>query len=72
MTGLKANQGVTTEESCHSITHCNEFLKVVYSQVLQDVVFRLDKAFNAFYACLSKYPKFKRKDRYNSFTYPQL
>ncbi len=55
-----------------ALRHCNKFLKAVHSQVLQDVVFRLDKAFNAFYACLSKYPKFKRKDRYNSFTYPQL
>ncbi|MCS4539454.1 MAG: transposase, partial [Thaumarchaeota archaeon] len=32
---------------------------------------RLDKAFQAFFASLTKYPKFKRKGRYNSFTYPQ-
>jgi len=49
----------------------NKFLKAVHSQVVQDVVFRLDKAYEAFFAGLSRKPKFKRKDRYNSFTYPQ-
>ncbi len=44
----------------------------VHSQVLQDVVLRLDKAYRAFYGGLSRYPKFKRKARYNSFRYPQL
>lgn len=50
----------------------DKFLKAVHSQVLQDVAFRLDKAYGAFFARLSRYPKFKRKGRYNSFTYPQL
>ncbi len=50
----------------------DKFLKAVHSQVLQDVTFRLDKAYSAFFAGLSQYPKFKRKGRYNSFTYPQL
>jgi putative transposase len=49
----------------------NKFLKQVYSQVAQDVVFRLDKAYRAFFAGLSRYPKFKRYGRYKSFTYPQ-
>jgi putative transposase len=49
----------------------DKYLKQAHSQVLQDVVFRLDKAFGSFFAGLSKFPKFKRKDRYNSFTYPQ-
>ncbi len=52
--------------------HGNKFLSAVHSQVLQDVVFRLDKAYGAFYAGLSRYPRFKRKDRYNSFKYPQV
>ncbi len=52
--------------------HGKKFLMAVHSQVLQDVTFRLDKAYAAFYAGLSRYPKFKRKDRYNSFVYPQL
>lgn len=50
----------------------NKFLAAVHSQVLQDVVFRLDKAHGAFYAGLSRFPRFKRRGRYNSFTYPQL
>lgn len=50
----------------------NKFLKQAHSQVLQDVVFRLDKAFGSFFRGLSKFPKFRRMGRYNSFTYPQL
>lgn len=37
----------------------------------QDVVFRLDKAYQAFFSGLMRFPKFKRNGRYNSFTYPQ-
>ncbi|MCL5068922.1 MAG: transposase [Thaumarchaeota archaeon] len=53
----------------------------IYSQVLQDVLQRLDKAFNNFFGrverirkgeCLKAgYPRFKPSWRYNSFTYPQ-
>jgi putative transposase len=49
----------------------DKYLKEVHSQVLQDVVLRLDKAFESYFAGLSKFPRFKRKGRYNSFTYPQ-
>ncbi|MCL5066823.1 MAG: helix-turn-helix domain-containing protein [Thaumarchaeota archaeon] len=34
----------------------NKFLKAVHSQVLQDVVLRLDKTFQSYLARLSKYP----------------
>ncbi|MDP3703249.1 MAG: transposase, partial [Candidatus Omnitrophota bacterium] len=49
----------------------------VYSQVLQDVLARLDKAFQAFFRRVKAgekpgYPRFKGKGRYDSFTYPQL
>lgn len=49
----------------------------VYSQVLQDVLARLDKAFNAFFRRVKAgdkpgYPRFRGKGRYDSFTYPQL
>jgi putative transposase len=50
----------------------NKHLKQVHSQVLQDVVFRLDRAFGSFFGGLSKFPKFRRNGRYNSFTYPQV
>jgi putative transposase len=49
----------------------NKFLKSVHSQVLQDVSLRLDKAFQCFFAGLSKYPRFRRRGKYNSFSYPQ-
>lgn len=50
--------------------------KQIQSQVLQDVLRRLDKAFEAFYRRLKAgekagYPRFRGKSRYDSFTYPQ-
>ncbi len=50
----------------------NKFLKAVHSHVLQDVVLRLDKAYEAFFVGLAKHPRFKRRGRYNSFRYPQF
>jgi putative transposase len=54
----------------------NPCLKAVHSQVLQDVLRRLDKTFNNFFRRIKKgehagYPRFKGKYRYDSFTYPQ-
>ena len=54
----------------------NQFLKAVHSQVLQDVLRRLDKTFNNFFRRIKKgenagYPRFKGNYRYDSFTYPQ-
>ncbi|MFQ5796947.1 MAG: RNA-guided endonuclease InsQ/TnpB family protein, partial [Candidatus Bipolaricaulia bacterium] len=48
----------------------------VGSQVLQDVLRRLDNAFKAFFRRLRNgekpgYPRFKGRNRYDSFTYPQ-
>src|SRR6266849_7257228 len=48
----------------------------VYSQVLQDVVLRVDRAFQSFFRRARAggtpgYPRFHGRDRYNSFTYPQ-
>ena len=49
----------------------------VHSQVLQDVVLRVDRAFEAFFRRIRDgqtpgYPRFHGRDRYNSFTYPQV
>ena len=41
----------------------NKFLREVHSQVLQDVALRLDKAFESFLVGLSKFPRFKRKNK---------
>lgn len=48
----------------------------IYAQVVQNVAVRIDLAFKAFFRRLKNgekpgYPRFKSKDRYDSFTYPQ-
>ncbi len=43
----------------------------VHSQVSQDVLRRLDKAFKSFFAHRAKYPRFKKRSTAGSFTYPQ-
>ena len=51
-------------------------LNSVYSQVLQDVLKRLDKTFKSFFNRVKRqekagFPRFKGKNRYDSFTFPQ-
>src|SRR5699024_12309724 len=50
--------------------------KNIHSQVLQDVLRRLDRSFQNFFRRLKTnekpgFPRFQGKNRYNSFTYPQ-
>lgn len=50
--------------------------KRVHSQALQDVIRRVDLAFKGFFRRLKErkkagYPRFKGKERYDSFTFPQ-
>jgi putative transposase len=50
--------------------------QVIHSQVLQDVLLRLDKTFKAFFRRVAEgekpgYPRFQGRNRYTSFTYPQ-
>jgi len=47
-----------------------DFQKDVYSQVLQNVLRRLDRSFKNFYTGFG-YPRFQGWNRYNTFTYPQ-
>jgi putative transposase len=54
---------------------CSEF-GMVHSQVLQDVLKRLDKAFDGFFRRVKTgnkagYPRFRSCSRYDSFTFPQ-
>src|SRR6266852_3521431 len=49
--------------------------KTIASHVLQDVLFRLNKAFDRFFERVKDgekpgYPRFQGRNRYNSFTYP--
>src|SRR6267143_1969094 len=46
-------------------------LSGLYSQVGQDILRRLDKAFKAFFSHRARYPRFKRFTASGSFTYPQ-
>ncbi|HEV2458018.1 MAG TPA: transposase, partial [Ktedonobacterales bacterium] len=51
--------------------------RALNAQVLQDVLHRLDKTFQAFFRRVQAgehpgYPRFQGKDRYTSFTYPQV
>src|SRR5208283_2773148 len=57
-------------------------LRMVHSQVSQDALRRVDKAFQKFFDDILKkksgqkvkmcYPRFKRVERYKSFTFPQV
>ncbi len=49
----------------------NKYYKQVHSQVLKDVLLRLDKAYQRFFRKLARYPRFKRRGKCNSFSYPQ-
>jgi len=54
----------------------NEYLPLVHSQVLRDVIHRVDNSFTNFFRHLKNhekpgYPRLKSYSRYNSFTYPQ-
>jgi len=51
--------------------------KEIYSQILQDTLHRVDKAFKAFFKRCKEgktpgFPRFQGYDRYDSFTYPQI
>jgi putative transposase len=46
-------------------------LGALYSQVGQEVLRRLDKAFKSFFARRTGYPKLKKRSGVGSFTYPQ-
>jgi putative transposase len=51
-------------------------LKEIHSQVLQDVLKRVDKAFGGFFSRLKTgkkagFPRFQGRNRYDSFTFPQ-
>jgi putative transposase len=50
----------------------NDSLKHIHSQVLQNVILRLERTFQNYHRDRKVgQPRFKRRDRYNSITYPQ-
>ncbi len=59
------------------IKDIREEYRDIHSQVLQDVLRRVDKAMQAFFRRVKSgetpgYPRFQGRDRYDSFTYPQV
>ena len=64
------------EKQLPEIKRIREDLNLVYSQVLQDVLKRVDRSFQNFFCRLKTkgkagFPRFQGKSRYNSFTYKQ-
>lgn len=58
------------------IKELREEYRDIHSQVLQEVLLRLKRAFDGFFRRLERgevpgYPRFQGRNRYNSFTYPQ-
>lgn len=72
-------RGITYYEQKRDLPEIKEFreeYKDIHSQVLQDVLNRLDKAYKAFFRRIENgenpgYPRFQGRNRYNSFTYTQ-
>ena len=59
------------------IRQIREDWAAVNAQVLQEVVLRIDRAFKAFFRRVKAgekpgYPRFQGRDRYHSFTFPQV
>ena len=59
-----------------AIKEIRDDVRAVHSQVLQDVLRRLDKTFQSFFLRVKRRqtpgcPRFRSKHRYDSFTYPQ-
>jgi putative transposase len=57
-------------------TEIREEYQAIHSQVLQDVLLRLNRAFDNFFGRVKRgedpgYPRFQGRNRYHSFTYPQ-
>ena len=73
--GVSVSYGMQADQ-LPAIKQLREEYQDIHSQVQQDVLKRLDKAFRAFFRRVLEgstpgYPRFKSGDRYDSFTYPQ-
>lgn len=75
----KAGKSVSVYDQMKELPEVKEAVpeyKDVNAQVLQNVVRRVDKAFQGFFGRVKRgvkagYPRFRSRDRYDSFTYPQ-
>jgi len=70
----KARVSITYKDQANSLPEIKESrpeFQEIYSQVLQDVLRRLDKNFKAFFKRGRGLPRFKGRNWYKSITYPQ-
>jgi putative transposase len=76
-TSARINVGYAAQASqLPAIKEVREDLRAIHSQVLQDTLRRVDKAFQAFFLRCQRgqkagFPRFRSKSRYHSFTHPQ-
>lgn len=64
-------QWISYEDQANNLSESKTaFQKEVHSQVLQNTLKRLNRSFENFFRG-NGYPRFKGRNRYNSFTYPQ-
>src|SRR6266567_6118972 len=75
MCGVSVSYGMQADQ-LPALKQLREEYQDIHSQVQQEVLKRLDKAFEAFFRRVKHgeepgYPRFKNADRYTSFTYPQ-
>jgi len=66
-----------TRHVCHAVgavagKQADAGMQTVHSQVLEDVLHRVDKTYQAFFRRGKGFPRFKGKGWFDSFTYPQL
>jgi putative transposase len=74
-----SGKSITFTQQCAQLPAIKEIrpeYEAIYSQVLQDVLHRVDKAFKAFFLRVKAgqtpgYPRYKSRSRYPSLTYPQ-
>lgn len=76
----KYTKSITCYDQINELLECKKEipdLNLVFSQVLQDVLKRLDKAYQNFFRRIKTkgikvgFPRFRGRDRYDSFCYPQ-
>jgi putative transposase len=69
--------GYTQSKELPAVKSCAPEYKEVNAQVLQEVLDRLDKAYANFFRRVREgnekpgFPRFRKRDRYNTFTFPQ-
>ena len=70
----KSGKGISKFELMKQLTDAKKeilWLNDIHSQVLQNSLDRLEISYKNFFDKRTKYPKFAKKDKYNSFSYKQ-